>query len=342
MQTQLEREQIGEVLRMAKKTQKDSRLILGESQLGHSRWRKVWAILREAGAMSGLAALALSTLILLGGYFSRDFDLRVDARIDTKAQPINSKLDLLSERLSTLEGEIKVLLAQRSITASAEYSMQGKAALAVKSVQQAERILTSASSKKLQAPPEYFKSTVDVINSTLRVVSSREVKEKLQEVRASLATYRSSLQPMPSLPPEMMELNPIPPVLTPNMIGGRAVYRITRGLAVPPHTKLISEGAVINGAEIPPGSDRLQPSSRAISRNNNVVSGLILLGASQTLDGIVWRNVTFVNERITYLGGEVVLDHVKFVNCTFNIPQSQKGSKFADYATLLEETFSSS
>lgn len=207
--------------------------------------------------MSGLLALAVSILVLVGGYFSKDFDLRVDARIDTKVSPIDSKLDSMGERLSTLEGEIKVLLAQKSIAASAEYSRLGKTALAVKSVQRAERILTSASSKKLQAPPEYFKSTVDVINSTQRVVFSREVKERLQKVRKSLASYRSSLQPIPSLPPEMMELNPIPPILTPNMIGGRAVDRITRGLAIPPHTKLISEGAVINGSEIPPSSDML-------------------------------------------------------------------------------------
>ena len=327
---------------MANKNRKSSELILTEDHLGQSRWQKLWAFLRGAGAVSGLLVLLFQVLILVGGYLSKNIDLRVDARIDTKVEPINSKLDSLGERLSALDGEIKVLLAQKSIAASAEYSRQGKTALALKSVQRAERIIKSASLKKLQAPPEYFKSTVDVINSTQRAVSSLEVKEKLQKVRASLASYRSSLQPTPSLPPEMMELNPIPPILTPSMISGRAVYRITRGLAIPPHTKLISEGAVINGSEIPSSSDMLQPSSRAISRNDNVVNGLILLGASQTLDGIVWRNVTFVNEQITYLGGEVVLNHVQFVNCTFNIPPNQAGSKFADYAALLEETFSSS
>ena len=117
------------------------------------------------------------------------------------------------------------------------------------------------------------------------------------------------------------------------MIGGRAVYRITRGLAVPGPVHLLSTGAVLNGTEIPTGVDILNPTTRS-SSNGVVVQGLILMGASQTLDGIVWQDTVFVNTKIRYLDGDLKLIHVRFVNCTFQITGSGRAEEFANYVAL--------
>jgi hypothetical protein len=58
---------------------------------------------------------------------------------------------------------------------------------------------------------------------------------------------------------------------------------------------------------------------------------MTFVGASQTLDGIHWENVIFINTRVKYLGGEVALNKVLFVNCTFELPQGPRGEKIANY-----------
>jgi hypothetical protein len=65
-----------------------------------------------------------------------------------------------------------------------------------------------------------------------------------------------------------------------------------------------------------------------------LVSGLVALTPSQTLDGIAWENVVFVNTRIRYLGGPVTLKNVRFVNCTFDIKSSAPGEDLLQYAVL--------
>ena len=58
----------------------------------------------------------------------------------------------------------------------------------------------------------------------------------------------------------------------------------------------------------------------------------------QTLDGIHWASVTFVGMRVIYKGGEVELKNVRFVNCTFEFPESPNAAKLVDYAALLPST----
>ena len=67
------------------------------------------------------------------------------------------------------------------------------------------------------------------------------------------------------------------------------------------------------------------------SVTNRVYGPVIFIGivedASQTLDGFGWTNVTFINMRIRYRGGDTELHNVRFVNCTFDFPNDQKGNQ---------------
>jgi hypothetical protein len=56
----------------------------------------------------------------------------------------------------------------------------------------------------------------------------------------------------------------------------------------------------------------------------------------ETLDGIHWSGVTFIGTHIKYRGGQLDLDHVTFIGCTFEAPDTDQGAKFANYVALSE------
>ena len=62
----------------------------------------------------------------------------------------------------------------------------------------------------------------------------------------------------------------------------------------------------------------LPPSSRAFADNIRI-ENLTIEGAAQTLDGIHWRNVTFIGTRLRYEGGPIDLQNVQFVRCSFGL-----------------------
>jgi hypothetical protein len=51
--------------------------------------------------------------------------------------------------------------------------------------------------------------------------------------------------------------------------------------------------------------------------------------STQTLDGFRWINSTFVRFKIRYDGGEVELQNVRFVDCTFELPNDTRGNAVA-------------
>lgn len=58
------------------------------------------------------------------------------------------------------------------------------------------------------------------------------------------------------------------------------------------------------------------------------------------LDNVRWKNVAFVNMRIRYLGGDLDLENVIFVNCTFELTPSPKASNLLEYAALDQQKLS--
>jgi hypothetical protein len=64
------------------------------------------------------------------------------------------------------------------------------------------------------------------------------------------------------------------------------------------------------------------------------VDGVTISNCPQSLDGITWKNIVFVNSRIRYEGGPLALENVTFVNCTFQTTQNNEGIKLLRYAAL--------
>jgi CBS domain-containing protein len=82
----------------------------------------------------------------------------------------------------------------------------------------------------------------------------------------------------------------------------------------------------------------LPPESRQLSDNVRV-ENLTIAGASQTLDGIHWRNVTFIGTRLRYEDGPLDLHNVKFIHCTFGFPSDARGASLATAIALGQTTF---
>ena len=63
-------------------------------------------------------------------------------------------------------------------------------------------------------------------------------------------------------------------------------------------------GKYLDATALPELSEILVPPSPRALADNVRVEDLTIVGAAQTLDGIHWRNVTFVNTHLRYQGGD--------------------------------------
>lgn len=77
----------------------------------------------------------------------------------------------------------------------------------------------------------------------------------------------------------------------------------------------------------------MPPESRRLSDNVRV-ENLTIAGASQTLGGIHWRNVTFIETRVRYEDGGLDLHNVHFIHCTFGFPSDARGAAIANMIAL--------
>jgi hypothetical protein len=98
-------------------------------------------------------------------------------------------------------------------------------------------------------------------------------------------------------------------------------------------------GNYIDATLMPDTSEILRPPSTRVMADAVRVDGLTIAGAAQTLDGIRWKDVTFVGTRLRYEGGEVSLQKVHFKNCTFGFSTNDRGARLADAIALGQQSF---
>jgi hypothetical protein len=103
--------------------------------------------------------------------------------------------------------------------------------------------------------------------------------------------------------------------------------------------RILSIGATLNPAKLggnlldatsmPSSAEILEPPPSRIFADNVHVENLTIAGAAQTLDGIHWKNVTFIGTHLRYEGGEVDLQNVRFIHCMFGFPSDDRGGRLA-------------
>jgi hypothetical protein len=100
-----------------------------------------------------------------------------------------------------------------------------------------------------------------------------------------------------------------------------------------------AKGTYIDATLMPETAEIILPPATRLFVDDVHVEGLTFEGASQTLDGIHWKNVTFINTRLRYEGGEVSLSNVRFVRCTFGISTDERGARLASAIALGQTSF---
>jgi hypothetical protein len=123
-------------------------------------------------------------------------------------------------------------------------------------------------------------------------------------------------------------------------IPGHVILAAPRGLGA---NELLDTAALhgyyVDATLMPATSEILLPPSKRVMADGVRVDGLTIAGAAQTLDGIRWKNVTFVGTRLRYEGGEVSLQNVRFTKCTFGFSTDDRGARLADAIALGRRSF---
>jgi hypothetical protein len=215
---------------------------------------------------------------------------------------INSKIDRIPTALS---GQL--------IEQSRKLITEKKPEDAARSLALATALITAAGTQRTKVTPDYFYETAKQLQ---QVLETPELRQPAHAALIQLASYKSTLERPPSI--SGPEKSTDTPVTDPAFWKGVSVVR-----------------TLVHGDMIQP------PFERKLSTNIAIYGPVVFIGAvpdaSQTLDGIHWINVTFVNMRIRYQGGEVDLRSVRFVNCTFDFPNDPKGNQMiATIATRAE------
>lgn len=264
----------------------------------------------------------------------------MNSSIESNNTSMNTRMGPIENRLSKIEGQLSVLLAGKKIEDIARYSKSDNVSKVFDSASAARTMLQEAANKRIPAPAEYFQESVNTLNA-VDVKRDPGILKALQHVRISLAEYRSALQPEPKIDAKLKRITIGPGVFIPNTIDKRAWHKVNGNLRLPPNVNILSDGAVLNGSEIPEGTSLLNPQTDSIAVNNNTVIGLIITARRQVLDGIKWQNVTFTNTHIVYGRGDLYMDHVTFVNCTIEAPPTKNGTMLVNYVALGESSLSS-
>jgi hypothetical protein len=180
-------------------------------------------------------------------------------------------------------------------------------------------VLTRLTEKKSPADTAFFSQAT----STLTSIRGREAtRMDASLVQARLTDYRSSLN--------------APVSFNPNMTGGccdRSIQvsdSVPTGIAGQQEPRIITQGgkrlliatlweAKSNYGDfiVPVRAKTLVPPS---SDPKIFVNNIVFVRGSQTLDHFAFRNVIFINVAIHYHGAPVLLDNVRFIDCTFDPP----------------------
>jgi hypothetical protein len=88
-------------------------------------------------------------------------------------------------------------------------------------------------------------------------------------------------------------------------------------------------GNLLDATSMPSGAEIIEPPPSRIFADNVHVENLTIAGAAQTLDGIHWKNVTFIGTHLRYEGGEVDLHDVRLIHCMFGFPSDDRGGRLA-------------
>lgn len=234
-----------------------------------------------------------------------------------------------------------------SIESGAREAQAGNITAAEVALDRAASLMEAARAQSRGTTPDFF----DVASGSLdRVLQLHPENNRLFEhvtmARVNLAQLRSALSGATG--PEANATGPPDHDLASDATGNASID-VGRGVHPSPATgksvviaapqaigadHLLNSGVLggdsIDATLMPETVEILLPPSTRLFVDNVRVENLTLEGASQTLDGIHWKNVTFIGTRLRYESGELDLQNVRFIRCTFGLATDQRGARLAN------------
>jgi hypothetical protein len=255
-------------------------------------------------------------------------------KIDNVNKDLTAQIGKVDTRATKLEGAVKALGDNqqdplkglvRDLLAVAANALPQKPDLASRAIRVSDSVIATLKRKKEPADADFFKETVSSIEELhQRIPAAKpagpdhfELRIAVFATRISLAEYRSSVEPPPKT--QGTWFNYTKPLLAEGIVNSSI-----RGINL--DFTAIKEGIVLGYNLERKGllSDNILIENAAIQAK----------GGGIVLDGVHWRNVAIFGANIIYRGGQVELQNVQFVNCTFEVTRDSNGQKFVNFAAL--------
>lgn len=169
--------------------------------------------------------------------------------------------------------------------------------------------------------------------------TSGRLFEHVTQARIELAEMRSSQEALPPGAPTSASAAHSAPLAIatekPATPAGHVAISSPRELSVNQTLDPAAlRGNFLDASLMPDTSEILLPPETRQLTDGVRVENLTIAGASQTLDGIHWSNVTFIGTRLRYEDGPLDLQNVRFVHCTFGFPSDARGAQIASAIAL--------
>jgi hypothetical protein len=248
-----------------------------------------------------------------------------------------------------------------ALQTAATQGSSGNITAAEVEVDRAASIIMSARMQGQVASPDFWTRSLTALDHVLQAKpDNSRLLEHVTLARIELADLRSSEQdthagsgaaPASTEAADAPNMNTYPGASETPILNVGPGTQAPHATSVPGHVVVGSPQAVSAGAVINPGtmggdfldatlmpetSEVLLPPSTRNFNDNVRVEGLTIEGASQTLDGVRWKSVTFIGMRLRYEGGGISLQNVKFVRCRLGFVTDDRGAKLANAIALGE------
>lgn len=243
-----------------------------------------------------------------------------------------------------------------ALQTAAAQGAAGNVTAAEVEVDRAASIVMSARMQGQKVSPDFYSESLSRLDGVLKTgADNSRLLEHVTQARIELANLRSA-QPVSDLvtgstpdKDQAPSLNTYPGATETTLLNVGPGTQAPHATNTPGHVVLASPHALSAQSVLDPGSIGgdyldatlmpetsevlLPPSSRNFD-DDVQVDGLTIEGASQTLDGVRWKNVTFIGARLRYEGGQISLQNVKFIRCRFGFNTDAKGARLADAIAL--------
>jgi hypothetical protein len=235
-----------------------------------------------------------------------------------------------SENSATAAAGQPIAIAwQRDTASSLETAVHeagaGNITQAEVAIDRAAAIVTAAKFRSETATADFFEINLSRLD---RAVAAAPDNARLAEhatlMRIELAQLRSALDASPaqSLAPRPVSISSPRSIARDSTLDSEALV-----------------GNILDATMMPTSAEILEPPYSRLLVDQVRVEHLTLQGATQTLDGIHWRDVTFIGTRLRYQGGEVDLQNVHFVRCTFGFTNGERSARLANVIALGQSSF---